>query len=270
MIAEKKCTKCKLLKPLELFCKNKTNKDGHNYQCKNCQYLSVKEYKNKNQYTESNRKYRQLNTDKIKRLKQEHYKSNKEKILKKHREYNLKNKDALKKTASEKYVCNKDKILKSRHVYYVNNKDKVKSYQKEYRKKNKKKINDRNKKNKLKINYNIEQALRIRILRAIKRSKNIKSDSTINLIGCNIDLFKSYIESKFTKGMTWENRGLYGWHLDHIKPCSSFDLSCPKQQKQCFHYTNIQPLWATTEIAMKYGESSKYIGNLEKGDRNDF
>lgn len=66
--------------------------------------------------------------------------------------------------------------------------------------------------------------------------------------------------------MTWENHKHCGWHLDHIIPCSSFDLSDPEQQNKCFHYTNLQPLWATTAIAMKYGEGPEYIGNLEKSD----
>jgi len=43
--------------------------------------------------------------------------------------------------------------------------------------------------------------------------------------------------------MTWENHGFDGWHVDHIKPCTSFDLTDLEQQKQCFHYTNLQPLW---------------------------
>jgi len=64
--------------------------------------------------------------------------------------------------------------------------------------------------------------------------------------------------------MTWENQGLYGWHFDHIKP---FDLKDPVQQYLCFHYTNYQPLWATTAIAMSYGEGPEYVGNIEKGGK---
>ena len=58
---------------------------------------------------------------------------------------------------------------------------------------------------------------------------------------------KAYLELQFTDGMTWENRG--NWHIDHIRPCASFDLTDPEQQKQCFHYTNLQPLWAADNLA---------------------
>ena len=53
----------------------------------------------------------------------------------------------------------------------------------------------------------------------------------------------SLMESKFTEGMSWENQGKNGWHIDHKKPCSKFDLSKPEEQKKCFHFTNLQPLW---------------------------
>jgi hypothetical protein len=45
--------------------------------------------------------------------------------------------------------------------------------------------------------------------------------------------------------MNWDNYGFYGWHIDHIRPCASFDLSKPSEQRKCFNYTNLQPLWAT-------------------------
>ena len=79
-----------------------------------------------------------------------------------------------------------------------------------------------------------------------------KSDETMNLIGCSAIELKEYLESKFTEGMTWENRGREGWHIDHIKPCSSFDLSDPEQQRECFHYTNLQPLWAKDNLRKGY------------------
>ena len=59
----------------------------------------------------------------------------------------------------------------------------------------------------------------------------------------SLEDFKKHLESKFKEGMTWDNHTFKGWHIDHIIPCSSFDLTDPKQQEECFHYSNMQPLW---------------------------
>lgn len=66
------------------------------------------------------------------------------------------------------------------------------------------------------------------------------------LIGCSIEDLRAHIESQFQPGMTWENYGK--WHVDHIRPCVSFNLLDPMQQQECFHYTNLQPLWAEDNI----------------------
>jgi hypothetical protein len=139
---------------------------------------------------------------------------------------------------------------------------------KEYNAKNKNKINIWRKKY-LKSNNNakITHYLRSRFYDVLKLNKTRKFTSVINLLGCSIEVFINHIESKFTKNMSWENYGKYGWHLDHIKPCSSFNLESEEEQKKCFHYTNLQPLWATTKIAMSYGEDSSYVGNLEKNNK---
>jgi hypothetical protein len=78
---------------------------------------------------------------------------------------------------------------------------------------------------------------------------NRKTDSSIKLLGCNVEEYKIYLESKFTEGMTWDNYGLEGWHIDHILPCASFDLTDPEQQKICFNFSNTQPLWAFQNLA---------------------
>ena len=70
-----------------------------------------------------------------------------------------------------------------------------------------------------------------------------KCKKTLELTGCTLEFLYNYLESKFTKGMSWDNYGKFGWHIDHIIPCSSFDMSNPEEQKKCFHYTNLQPLW---------------------------
>lgn len=51
----------------------------------------------------------------------------------------------------------------------------------------------------------------------------------------------------FTNGMTWDNYGQ--WHVDHIRPCALYDLTKEDQQMACFHYTNLQPLWAKDNMS---------------------
>ena len=68
-------------------------------------------------------------------------------------------------------------------------------------------------------------------------------------LGCTIPELKQYLESKFQEGMTWENWGVHGWHIDHIIPLSSFDLTCREQFLKVCHYTNLQPLWAKDNLS---------------------
>ena len=82
--------------------------------------------------------------------------------------------------------------------------------------------------------------LRTRIWHVLK--DNIKSGHMIELLGCSVEQLKQYLEKQFTVGMSWSNYGK--WHVDHIKPCVLFNLSLSEEQQKCFHYTNLQPLWA--------------------------
>jgi len=107
--------------------------------------------------------------------------------------------------------------------------------------------------------------LRNRLNKTIKNFKTVKRDTTFNLVGCNINLLMDHLESNFRHGMTWENQGKV-WHIDHIKPCASFDLTKESEQRKCFHYTNLQPLFATTKIAIEHGHMNE-IGNLNKQDK---
>lgn len=88
--------------------------------------------------------------------------------------------------------------------------------------------------------------LRRRISLALKHKW--KHGRTIELLGCSIPDFRIYLESKFETGMSWENYGRTGWHIDHIMPCAIFDLSKPEHQKLCFHFSNMQPMWARENL----------------------
>lgn len=99
------------------------------------------------------------------------------------------------------------------------------------------------------LGFRILGNLRNRIWQVLKR--NSKASQTRELIGCSIPELKNWIGSQMQPGMSWENYG--AWHIDHRKPCSSFDLTKPEEQKICFNYRNLQPLWA--------------IDNLRKSDK---
>jgi len=149
---------------------------------------------------------------------------------------------------------NKNKILKQAKIYYNKNKKRLLKEMKKYRKINRLKrnlyeIKQRN----FNIHNRILHNLRTRIIKALKG--NPKLETTVNLTGCSIKKLKQHIENQFKFGMFWSNYGV--WHIDHIRPCASFNLSKKSEQKKCFHYTNLQPLWSYENLTkgVKYGKN---------------
>jgi len=185
------CTKCRSLKNINEFHKDKNRKDGFSLWCKKCANKSAMKWEKQNK-----RKYRE-------------YQKNYKLLHKKERI-----------TYDKKYrQINKQKRRKYGIIY-------------------------ENQRRKTDIVFKILCNLRNRILCAIKR--NYKSKKTVQLIGCSIGQLKDYLGNKFTKDMTWTNYGK--WHIDHIRPCCSFDLSKAREQYKCFNYTNLQPLWAKDNL----------------------
>ena len=145
---------------------------------------------------------------------------------------------------------NKEKLNEQKKEYYSENKEKINERSKEYHIKNKEKINEKTKERYSNdIQYKLIKQHRCSTRRLFKEANTIKCKRTEELLGCSKQQFQDYIVSKFKKGMTVDNHGKYGWHLDHIKPCSSFDFTDPKQQEECCHYTNFQPLWWWENLA---------------------
>lgn len=96
------------------------------------------------------------------------------------------------------------------------------------------------------INHKLAKNLRGRLSCAISRNfDGSRGGSFVRDLGCSIEEFKSFIEKKWTEDMSWDNYGWGNnkWHLDHIKPLISFDLTNPDQFKIAAHYSNYQPLW---------------------------
>ena len=94
--------------------------------------------------------------------------------------------------------------------------------------------------------YRLRRLLRARLGVALRRYSVGKLDNTLELVGCSIAELVKHLEQQFVAGMTWENR--HAWHIDHVRPIASFDLTDPDQCRACFHFSNLQPLWAADNI----------------------
>ena len=216
------CSQCNLSKILDDFPNCKSGKYGKLAKCKSCNKI--------NQHNK--------------------YLKNRQYYAKKKKENKLKNKEHYRQTDKLRYQKQREIKLEYQKQQRLNKPE----YMKEYRIKNKEKIRQTtNKWQKKKyyndLSYRLKNILQKRIVATIRGYH--KSKSTIELLGCSIEEFKIYLENQFYKDprITWETYGIKGWHIDHIIPCASFDLSDPEQQKICFHYTNLQPLWWDKNIA---------------------
>jgi hypothetical protein len=120
--------------------------------------------------------------------------------------------------------------------YYDKNRDRLSKYKNEYLKRKRREDNM----------YRVKHVMRNLVLNSFKNKGYKKNSKTEDVLGCTYDFFIEYIESKFEDGMTWDNRGVYGWHIDHIYP-----ISLAKDEKHLVelnHYTNLQPLWAKDNL----------------------
>lgn len=141
--------------------------------------------------------------------------------------------------AAERRKSNPEKVRSATKNWIANNRDHVRAYAR-------KKHAERYKND---PQYAVTHNLRCRMLSALKVASARKSEKTMALIGCTGAELVSHIERQFTEGMSWSNYGQ--WHVDHKKPCAAFNLLEPFQQQQCFHFSNLQPLWNTENWAKK-------------------
>ena len=163
-------------------------------------------------------------------------------------------------------LCKQDYVQRHRieqRNYRLVNIEKTAEYSANYYKRNKKQIlllqkEYKNKKRK-DVNFKLIANLRNRLSSVFR--KNLKFGSAVKDLGCSTEFLKAYIEFKFQSGMSWNNYGISGWHIDHIIPLSKFDLTDREQFLQAVHYTNLQPLWAKDNIR----KSNKLIKDVNHG-----
>ena len=230
--ATKTCSTCHACKPVALFYKKRN-------QCQACRAAK-------------NREYRQGHTEKIAAYERKWRQQNKNKISARSREYYQNNKVEIAAKKCEYYQNNKVEIGAKRREYkveyYQANKAKVIAQQREYQRG--RYHSD--------PTYAIKSRLRARMRHAVKAAGlDKKCASSSELLGISPQGLKEWLESQFTEGMTWENRS--DWHVDHIIPCTAFDLTVDENQRICFWYKNLQPMWAKENLQKSntYTEAEK-------------
>jgi hypothetical protein len=187
----------------------------------NKQQISQKSYKKwKNNHPEGYKR-QSLNRKEQQRLKLKEDEEFKQRQYKRTCEWRNKNKDYHKNYSEEYWKLNKEDQLKKRQI---------------------KRQTDLS----FRILENTRAYLYHLMKKACKLKKVVKKETTLSLIGCSKEFLLNYLRSKYQLGMTDENYGK--WHIDHIKPCALFDLTDPEERKKCFHYTNLQPLWAIDNL----------------------
>lgn len=261
---EKVCSKCLLKLSIDEFYKRPKLKSGFSKICKKC-------------LLDYNKQYKSINKEYTKNYSKKYKLKNKEKHAKSAREYRLKNIEKLKEKSKIRWEKNKNNPeYKKRKAAYdkeysLKNKDKINKRQKIYVAKNKDtlrpKVNAaRRRRRKLNPVVRIKNSMSCNIRDGLRGRKSGKSWKS--LVDYTVQDLIIHLESKFTKGMTWENYGKTGWEIDHIIPQSffSYDSYNHPAFRACWALSNLQPLWATTEIAISYGEGTDYIGNLDKRD----
>ncbi len=221
---KKKCSKCKKVKKLGEFYKDKGKRDGYKYNCKEC-----------------NKKYNSEHEDEIKEYHRNRYLENRDKILEQQKGY---------------YLENRDKILEDAKQYRLEHIDESKKYAEKYRSEHKEKKKGYNKKywekwyseNRTDSMFRLNRSIGYGIWYSLKGNKDGKHWES--LVPYTLKDLIRHLEKQFSKGMTWENYGSK-WHVDHRRPISSFKFKSHKdlQFQICWALSNLRPMWGPENIS---------------------
>lgn len=192
--------------------------------------------------------------------------------LLKSREYRESNKEKINKSARDRRKHDPENIRDYQKNYYAANKDRKREQGKKLYNKNRKEVLEKRKQRHAErmendVQYRLSRVIRSRLNTLIRKdTPNKKLGSAIGALGCSLDYLKKYLEEKFyfdknsNQFLSWDNYGTV-WHIDHIRPLASFNLSNEKEFLEAFHYTNLQPLSAIENIS-KGAKISEEFNNV--------
>ena len=158
-------------------------------------------------------------------------------------------KECIKKHSARRYAEKGEELRENTKKWKENNKERCREVDKEWKKNNREKVNGykknyRNRHPHIKLKQNVSRGIRKVVGNMREEGVLTKEHSALKYLGCSAEFFHDYIRSLYKEGMTDDNYGINGWHLDHIKPCAAFNFDNEEELYECFHYTNYQPMWA--------------------------
>ncbi len=210
----KVCVRCGETKPLSEFHRSSDKRDGRTSLCKPCACANTRAY-NAAHKAEAEA-YRQANREHMREVDRKWYAAHPE-----HRER--------KKTYSKQWrEANQEKATVTQRVWRQAHREWRRQYE-----------NNRNKDPR----WRIANAIGGRMREAIADRKAGRHWE--NLVGYTLCDLMAHLESHFLPGMTWQNYGAFGWHIDHVRPITAFQFEKPEDRgfKDCWALENLQPLW---------------------------
>lgn len=164
----------------------------------------------------------------------------------KHRKWRAQNKELVAAKARAYYLANRERLIARQKERDARNKEHVQKRKAAYahRTKSERRIKNlayMNRRNREDVSFNLQNRLRCRLYSLLKKGGVRKTASALLLVGCPLADLRVHIEKQFVGEMAWDNFGQ--WELDHIRPCCSFDFRNEAEQRACFHYSNLRPLW---------------------------
>lgn len=234
----KVCTKCYAEKDLSCFHLEK-RRDGHRSFCKECTSIIAKKWRIENREAEAiasriwyeNNKERKASVAKIRVI------NNREKINATKRKY---------------YAANKEKIREKRNEWNKKTQERRRTVRDGWRSANRDRIRETDRRisarRRSTVSGKLNASIGIAMCQSLNGTKNGRKWET--LVNYNVEQLKMHLEKQFLPGMSWDNYGKSGWHIDHKIPISAFNYEKPGDIdfKRCWELTNLRPMWAIDNI----------------------
>ncbi len=182
------------------------------------------------------------------------YEANKDKRLEACREYRNTHKEQCADRRHAYYEAHREEQCAATRAYQAAHAEERRAYYRAWAERNRERLREQRREYQRR---HLEDNLTAHIARiastGIRRSIHARKDgrSWEALVGYTVTDLMRHLETRFLPGMSWDNYGFAGWHIDHINPIASFSFTSPDDPefKECWALSNLQPLWAKKNLS---------------------